>query len=118
MALSIQQILKIVLSSGAGFNGEVNVEKLLINQSSGSQCSIKGKAENADIKTSSGAQLDGYELLSENCKADASSGSGIKITVTKALDATASSGGGIDYKGNAAISSVSNSSGGRIKKQS
>lgn len=110
--------LKISLSSGAGFSGAVTASKLWVDQSSGSDMLIKGKVGEASVKTSSGANFKGYDLESETCNADASSGSGIEITVNKELNAIASSGGGIDYKGNAAVKSISNSSGGRIKKQS
>ena len=110
--------LKITLSSGADFEGEVTASSIKVDQSSGSDMDIKGKVGNIDIRTSSGADFKGYDLVSESCKADASSGSGIKITVNKELQAEASSGGGIDYKGNASVTSVSNSSGGRVKKQS
>lgn len=110
--------LKISLSSGAQLNGNFTADKVWVDQSSGSQSTIKGKVGDVDIRTSSGAQMSGYDLVSETCKADASSGSQIEITVNKTLDASASSGGGIDYKGSASITNVSNSSGGRVKKQS
>lgn len=110
--------LKISLSSGAGFNGEISAAKLWVDQSSGSDMQIKGKVGDIEIKTSSGSDFKGYDLVSETCKADASSGSGIEITVNKELQAEASSGGDIDYKGSASITNISNSSGGRIKKQS
>lgn len=110
--------LSISLSSGADFDGMVTAEKLNIDQSSGSDMTIKGKVNDLKITTSSGSDFNGYDLVSETCKADASSGSDIEITVNKTLDADASSGGGIKYKGNGAITNVSNSSGGKIKKQS
>lgn len=109
--------LKITLSSGADFDGELTASKLWINQSSGSDMEIKGKVDYIEIKTSSGSDFKGYDLISETCKADASSGSEIEITVNKELQAEASSGGDINYKGSATATSVSNSSGGRIKKQ-
>lgn len=110
--------LKIWLSSGAQLKANFSASKIWVDQSSGSQSNISGKVGDVDIKTSSGAQMSGYDLVSETCKANASSGGQIEITVNKTLDASASSGGGIDYKGNASITSVSNSSGGRVKKQS
>ena len=110
--------LNISLSSGAGFNGTVTASKLDIDQSSGSNMTIKGKVSDLKITTSSGADFNGYDLASETCKANASSGSDIEITVNKELQADASSGGGINYKGNGSVTNVSNSSGGRIKKQS
>lgn len=110
--------LNISLSSGADFNGTITASKLWIDQSSGSDMTIKGKVQAVEIKTSSGADFNGYDLVSETCKAHASSGSDIEITVNKELEAEASSGGGINYKGNASITNIQNSSGGRIKKQS
>jgi hypothetical protein len=109
--------LAIDLSSGADFDGSVFAAVLSVEQSSGSDMTIKGKVDALKITTNSGSDFDGYELESETCMADASSGSDIEITVNKDLKASASSGGGIKYKGNASVSSISNSSGGSIKKK-
>lgn len=110
--------LNITLSSGADFEGTVTATKLSVDQSSGSDMEIKGKVNDLKVSTSSGSDFSGYGLVSETCKAHASSGSDIEITVNKELQADASSGGDIGYKGNAVITNVSNSSGGKIKKQS
>lgn len=109
--------LNITLSSGADFDGMITATQLNIDQSSGSDMTIKGKVNDLKITTTSGSDFNGYELASETCQADASSGSDIEITVNKTLQAQASSGGGIKYKGNGVITNVSNSSGGKIKKQ-
>ena len=109
--------LSISLSSGADFKGTVTAAKLSVNQSSGSDMDIKGKVNEVNITTTSGSDFNGYDLISETCKADASSGSDIEITVNKTLNASASSGGSVNYKGSAVLSNVSNSSGGKIKKQ-
>lgn len=109
--------LSITLSSGADFTGSVTAAKLDVDQSSGSDMEIKGTVNDISVSTSSGSDFSGYGLISETCKADASSGSDIEITVNKELQAEASSGGGINYKGKAAVTNVSNSSGGKIKKQ-
>ncbi len=109
--------LSIDLSSGAGFDGMVTATNLDIEQSSGSNMQIKGKVSDLNITSSSGSDFNGYELVSETCKANASSGSDIEITVNKELQAAASSGGDINYKGNGVITNISNSSGGKIKKQ-
>ncbi len=110
--------LKITLSSGADFDGQVTASSLKVDQSSGSDMEIKGKVGNVDVSTSSGSDFKGYDLVSETCKADASSGSGIEITVNKELSAQASSGGDVHYKGSASVTNISNSSGGRVKKES
>jgi hypothetical protein len=109
--------LAIDLSSGADFKGIITATKLDIDQSSGSDMTIKGKVNDINIITTSGSDFNGYDLISETCKADASSGSDIEITVNKELQADASSGGGINYKGSGVITSISNSSGGKVKKQ-
>ncbi|MBS1744729.1 MAG: DUF2807 domain-containing protein [Bacteroidetes bacterium] len=111
------QSLSIDLSSGADFNGSVIASQLDVKQSSGSDMTIKGRVADLKITTNSGSDFDGYDLESETCMADASSGSDIEITVNKNLKASASSGGDIKYKGNASLTSINNSSGGRIKKQ-
>ena len=87
--------MKITLSSGADFDGQITASKLWIDQSSGSDMDIRGKVASIEIKTSSGSDFNGYDLISETCDADASSGSGIEITVNKDLKASASSGGKI-----------------------
>jgi hypothetical protein len=110
--------LDISLSSGADFDGMVTASHLNIDQRSGSDKHIKGKVSDLKITTSSGSDFNGYDLVSETCKADASSGSGIEVTVNKELQARASSGGDINYKGSGVITNVSNSSGGKVKKQS
>ncbi len=109
--------LSISLSSGADFKGIVTATNLDVDQSSGSDMDIKGKVSGLKITATSGSDFNGYELVSETCKAEATSGSDIEITVNKELEAQASSGGGINYKGSAVITNISNSSGGRIKKQ-
>ncbi|MFT4153637.1 head GIN domain-containing protein [Parafilimonas sp.] len=109
--------LSIRLSSGADFKGDVTAAKLVVDQSSGSDMDIKGKVNDVSITTNGGSDFNGYDLVSETCKADASSGSDIEITVSKTLDASASSGGGIKYKGSASVTNISNSSGGKVKKQ-
>ncbi len=109
--------LEITLSSGADFDGNVSAQQLDVDQSSGADMEISGKATNLSVTVSSGADFKGYDLAAENCKANASSGGGIKITVNKTLEADASSGGDINYKGSGVITNVSNSSGGRVKKQ-
>lgn len=110
--------LNVNVSSGAGFEGIVKATKLDVDQSSGSRANLKGKVTDLKVSASSGAGFSGYELTSDNCKADASSGGNIEVNVTKELDAQASSGGGIDYKGSVSVTNISKSSGGRVAKHS
>jgi Putative auto-transporter adhesin, head GIN domain len=107
--------LKIDLSSGAGFSGSVQANRLTVDESSGATAHINGKAQAVSVETSSGAGFYGYDLISDNCDADASSGGSIEINVSKELSADASSGGDIRYRGNGVITKISTSSGGSVK---
>jgi hypothetical protein len=110
--------MKIELSSGAGFKGGMDVTSLIIESGSGAVAHISGKVQTVNIGASSGAVIYGYELMSDKCEADASSGGVIEVSVSKELSAEASSGGDIRYKGNGVITKVSTGSGGSIKKNS
>jgi hypothetical protein len=108
--------LEMHFSSGAQFNGEVNIGDMNVDQNSGSEINITGSAEKLKVDLSSGALFKGYELNAEYCEAKASSGGEVRINVNKELAAKASSGGGIKYRGNASITDLNVSSGGVVKK--
>jgi hypothetical protein len=108
--------MKIELSSGADFKGAVEGKSLTIDGGSGATAHVSGKVQSVSIEASSGAGVYGYELVSDKCDADASSGGVIQVSVNKELSAEASSGGDIHYKGNGVITRVSTGSGGSIKK--
>ncbi|MEO6314558.1 MAG: head GIN domain-containing protein [Chitinophagaceae bacterium] len=107
---------RIELSSGAVFKGAVQATSLTVDGSSGSVARISGKTQTASLEASSGAGVYGYDMISDKCDADASSGGAIEISVNKELSAEASSGGDIRYKGNGVITKVSKGSGGSVKK--
>jgi Putative auto-transporter adhesin, head GIN domain len=107
--------LKINLSSGADFRGTVQSNSLNVDESSGATAHISGKSQSVSVETSSGAGFYGFELVSDKCDADASSGGSIEISVNKELSADASSGGDIRYKGAGVITKISTSSGGSVK---
>jgi len=108
--------VKIELSSGAGFKGVLEANSLTVDGSSGAMAHISGKVQTASLEASSGAGVYGYDLVSDKCDADASSGGAIEVSVNKELSAEASSGGDIRYKGTGVITKVSTGSGGSVKK--
>ena len=59
--LKLVDNLKMHFSSGAQFNGEVNI-KMKYHQNSGSEINITGNAENLKADLSSGAMFKGYDL--------------------------------------------------------
>lgn len=109
--------LKVDISSGASFTGKVDVTDLDVDQSSGAGSDFTGKATNLKVETSSGAVFRGYDLATDICNAQASSGGSVRVTVNKELTAKASSGGGIHYKGSGLIRDVDTGSGGSVKRK-
>jgi len=108
--------LNMHFSSGAQFNGEVDIRNLEVTQNSGSEINTTGKTDNLKTDLSSGAIFKGYDLSVNYCDAKASSGGEVRITVNKELAAKASSGGSIRYKGEGVVKDINVSSGGSVKK--
>jgi hypothetical protein len=109
----------LTLSAFAGSNlkMELNVKRLNAKSSAGANIFLSGKAMEADLQASSGANLKGEELVIDRCHAKASSGANIFFEVSDELDARSSSGGNIFYWGNPSKTDVSTSSGGNIIKK-
>ncbi|MBL0181976.1 MAG: DUF2807 domain-containing protein [Chitinophagaceae bacterium] len=108
--------LDIKFTSGAEFDGQVNAKQIVVDQNSGSEVNISGKADKLNIEVSSGASFKGYDMTVDFCDAQASSGGDVKITINKELSAKANSGGGIRYKGAGLIRDININSGGMVKK--
>lgn len=109
--------LSLDLSSGAEFIADLSCTSIDADVSSGAEMTLSGNTKTIKIETSSGADFEGYNLKTDICNADASSGGSIEITVNKEISAEASSGGGVHYKGAAVIKTFSKSSGGSIRKE-
>lgn len=110
--------LNLDASSGGSVRGTINAGTLNADASSGAHLYINGKVQSMTVDASSGAHFNGYDLVTETCNAEASSGAKVQVTINKELDANASSGGGIQYKGSAVITNVSTGSGGSVKRAS
>jgi hypothetical protein len=104
-------------SSGSNFKGKVNVQELKVEQSSGAESFIGGVAAILRIQASSGSSMKGYELETDQCDANTSSGASVRVTVKKELNASASSGSEIYYKGAGVVRDLSTSSGGEVSKR-
>lgn len=106
------------ISGGCNFNGRVEVEHLIIDQSGGSDVTINGQAKKVSINASGGSDFNGYALLSEYCVAEASGGSDIEITASKEISAKASGASDISYKGNASLKESRSSGASSVNKRS
>lgn len=110
--------LVVDVSSGAILTGSFKGREMKVDNSSGAISNLSGSVEELSVDASSGAIFRGFDLSSVNCKADASSGGSVKITVTKELSVDASSGGLVQYKGGGVIRNLKTSSGGSVKSSS
>jgi hypothetical protein len=105
-------------TSGGSVSGTgLNLDKLSAKLNSGGVINLSGKVDGLDVEGNSGAQFKGYALSAANCKADASSGAGIQVTVTKEITAKANSGGFIRFKGDGLIRDINVNSGGSVKRE-
>lgn len=105
-------------SSGGSVNGsDMNLQALSARLSSGGSITLSGKVGQLDVDGNSGAQFRGYSLVTDFCKAEASSGAGVQITVNKEISAKANSGGFVRFKGEGLIRDINVNSGGSVKRQ-
>lgn len=103
-------------SSSSGINAEVNAPEVKSEASSSATISLRGKTKNYDAQASSSANINSFELLSENTTAKVSSSAEIQVHASVNLNAKASSSGYIKYKGAATVSKSESSSGSVEKK--
>ena len=99
------------VSSGATVKAGLDTKTLTVRQSSGSTASLSGRAASLDVQSSSGASFDAADLQTERCRAEASSGSSVRVAVKDDLVAQASSGGSISYKGSPQLTKRTSSGG-------
>ena len=113
--ISSDRTMLLHASSSGSVTAAVDAPAVELDASSSGTLHIKGRTRDLDTRASSGSSIDARELLSENAKADASSGASISLHASLKLDAEASSGASIDYRGEPAVSKKE-SSGGSIGK--
>lgn len=106
--------IKIIASSGSDISLNIKSNKIIANVSSGADIKLIGSANFIKITASSGADFKGKEFTAKNCKAYASSSADITLVVTDRIIARASSSADIKYFGNAIAEKINTSSGGSI----
>lgn len=110
------QNLNLKSSSGAELKVEVFAQDLVAKSSSGSDLEVSGKATSLNADASSGSEINAKRLLVINCKAEASSGAEVTVTVKEKLDTSASSAGEINYYGNPVSVNSDKSNSGSVNK--
>ena len=101
--------VKIQLSGASDMKGEVDLSNAEVDLNGASTMKISGKIENLKIEASGASDLKNYDLMVDNCIAQLSGASDVKITVNKSISAKASGASNLDFKGNAERRDVSSS---------
>ena len=109
--------LNVDASSGAVLKGDIQFTTVSIDQSSGAVINLSGSVTDLTIDGSSDSVLHGFDLKTDNCTVDTSSGGGEQVTVNKELSVEASSGGYVNYKGEGVIKNIKTSSGGNVSRK-
>nr|WP_294905275.1 head GIN domain-containing protein [uncultured Lacibacter sp.] len=109
--------LKLDLSGASSLKGAISYSSMRVDQSGASSSKISGNVNTLDIDVSGASDFTGFDLVTENCKADASGASDIKITVNKDLKVNASGASDVQYKGTASISDFRTSGASSLKKR-
>ncbi|MBP6686971.1 MAG: DUF2807 domain-containing protein [Lacibacter sp.] len=110
--------LKVNLSGASSLKGAISYTSVTIDQSGASDSKLSGTATNLDVDLTGASDFTGFELITENCRAEASGASDIKITVNKDLKVDASGASDIQYKGTASVSDSRTSGASSLKKRS
>ncbi len=117
--VSYKNLDAVKANSGGSIEGsDISLDKLTARLNSGGVINLSGTVSSLDVDGSSGAMFRGYSLNVANCKAEASSGAGVQVNVSKEISAKANSGGFVRFKGEALIRDINVNSGGSVKRQS
>ncbi len=101
--------VKIKLSGASDMKGTVNFTNAQLDLNGASTMKISGNVQNIKIEASGASDLKNYNLVVDNCIAQLSGASDVKITVNKSISARASGASNLDYKGTAERREVSTS---------
>lgn len=108
---------KIKLSGASDIKGKIDINNLQLDLSGASTVKVNGNAQNIKIDASGASDIKNYDLVVDNCIADISGASDVRITVNKSLSAKASGASSLYYKGNPEKKDVSSSGASNIAKR-
>ena len=110
--------LVIHMGGASDFKGKLDVNSLDLRLNGASDAEISGKVVNLKVDANGASDLKGYDLEADNCTAEASGASDIKITVNKELSARASGASGVYYRGAGVIRDIKTSGASSVSKKS
>jgi uncharacterized protein YcfL/carbon monoxide dehydrogenase subunit G len=109
--------LSVALSGASSLKGEVEYKEMTVEQSGASDSKVKGKVGTLNVEVSGASDFKGFDLVSQNCIANASGASDVQVTVEKDLKVSSSGASDVEYKGQASVSNYKTSGGSSIKKR-
>nr|MDQ2721667.1 DUF2807 domain-containing protein [Bacteroidota bacterium] len=92
--------VKIKLSGACQMRGAVAITNLQLGMSGASTLKINGTVQNLKIDASGASDAKNYDLIVDNCVADISGASDIRLSINKSVSAKASGASSLYYKGN------------------
>jgi hypothetical protein len=109
--------VEIEMNGASDIKGTVDFKSLKLKLNGASDANLTGRVVNLQVDANGASDLKGYELETDECIADASGASDIKIKVNKELSARASGASGVYYKGNGVIRDIKSSGASSISKK-
>lgn len=88
------------LSGACDINGEIKIADMVMDLSGASTVKLNGTIQNLKISSSGASDIKNYDLVTENCIANISGASDVKITVNNSISVTASGASSLHYRGN------------------
>ena len=110
--------IRIELSGASSLKGSISFESFKIEQSGASDSKLSGTVKNLDVEVSGASDFNCFELIAENCRAEASGASDVFVTVNTDLKVSASGASDVQYKGTASVSEMKTSGASSLKKRS
>lgn len=101
--------LRTKLSGASEIKGAFDTDDLSLDLSGASSVKISGNAKNIKIDASGASDVKSYGFIVDNCLADISGASDIRLTINKSIAAKASGASTLYYRGNPEKKDVSSS---------
>lgn len=98
--------LSIACSGASDMKGEVEAKQISVELTGASRLDIKGKVNLLGVQASGASDFNGYELLTQDCRVDASGASNVRVNVQEGFDVLATGASTVDYKGEPRLKSV------------
>lgn len=104
-------------SGASDMKGRVEAEELSVQLTGASHASLKGRTKELAIEASGSSDFRGFELISSECRVNASGASNIEVYAKDGLDILASGASNVDYKGQPRVKTAKTSGSSTLTKR-